>query len=679
MAIEDYFVWGSGGSKLTPEQIATLQAIEARRSNGIDVSPVGSWTQGAARVADAIAGAFRRGRLDRAEKDNSNYNTELLSGLGVGGTAGATSAPASSGIPMSGGAGEVAATTPGQPINMDGNQVFGDFINTVKTGDPEAKIPGITNPYGLAAVAATGRAESGFSPKNANRTWSDPSASGQPGTAGGIMSWRGPRYEALAATGDLSPAGQGKFFLRENPQLITALNNAKSLEEAQGLMNRAWAFRGYDQPGGESARRLAYANSFLPQFQGQGGGQEVASLDPAAGMPQPPQKPYVDPQVTTAYAQPAPAAETPAAQAIQQQAPALPPPVNVATPPVPPNAQAPVPQQAPQQVAQATPPALTANPAMNPAILRALTDPRATPQTRAVAEALLRQQQAQQQLILEQRLKQSDPGYQADLRLKNLQADQIANPRISPTDQANIDLNKDKFSFEKEQGSLTPDIKEYNFAKQNGYTGSFAQYQLDLKKASANNTNINTGEGNKFYNTLDEKNATIFSNLSDAGIQGRSKLGQIDQLDKLLQSTGTGYLAVLKQKAGDIGINTEGLSDIQAASALLSKMIPEQRQPGSGPVSDADLAGFRNSLPRLINQPGGNATIINTMRALTQYQIDMGAIADKVANREITPAEGRSQIANLSNPLANFQAPEAGKEEDGWKELAPGVRVRKVN
>jgi hypothetical protein len=66
------------------------------------------------------------------------------------------------------------------------------------------------------------------------------------------------------------------------------------------------------------------------------------------------------------------------------------------------------------------------------------------------------------------------------------------------------------------------------------------------------------------------------------------------------------------------------------------------------------------------------------MRGLTQYQIAMGTIADRVANREITPAEGRTQIANLSNPLSNFKAPPPGKEDEGWQELSPGVRVRKV-
>ncbi|RMI21368.1 phage tail tip lysozyme [Sinorhizobium meliloti] len=140
------------------------------------------------------------------------------------------------------------------------------FIETVRSG-------GVTNPYALSAIAATGRAESGFSPKNANRAWSDPSQSGQAGTAGGIMSWRAERLQGLynyAANkgeqpGNISPQTQAEYFLREDPQLIAALNNAGSVEEAQNLMNNAWKFAGYDQPGGEAARRRALAQNYYAQ------------------------------------------------------------------------------------------------------------------------------------------------------------------------------------------------------------------------------------------------------------------------------------------------------------------------------------------------------------------------------------------------------------------------------
>ncbi len=202
---------------------------------------------------------------------------------GFGSSPSSTPASGSSSIvPMSDAAGEVSATSPKVAASGSGN-VYDDFIGGVKAA-------GLTNPYGLAAVAATGQAESGWSPQNANRSWSDPSQSGQAGTAGGVMSWRNERLSNLynfarqrgEQPGSISPATQAAFFVQEDPSLIQALNGAKSAEEAQRLMNNAWKFAGYDKPGGETARRMGLASSYLPRFQG--GNTEVASLDPSAGM-----------------------------------------------------------------------------------------------------------------------------------------------------------------------------------------------------------------------------------------------------------------------------------------------------------------------------------------------------------------------------------------------------------
>jgi flagellar protein FlgJ len=184
--------------------------------------------------------------------------------------------------------------------------------------------------------------------------------------------------------------------------------------------------------------------------------------------------------------------------------------------------------------------------------------------------------------------------------------------------------------------------------------GTVDPAQIANRQAGRTSVTTNVGEGDKFYGELDKAQAAVFSGLSETGIQGRSKLGQIDRLDGLLKQAETGGLALIKQAAGEWGINTEGLSDIQAAQALINELVPQQRQPGSGPMSDADLALFKQSLPRLINQPGGNQTIVDTMRGITQYQIQMGEIADAVADRSMTPADARKALRELQNPLEGF-------------------------
>ena len=208
-------------------------------------------------------------------------------------------------------------------------------------------------------------------------------------------------------------------------------------------------------------------------------------------------------------------------------------------------------------------------------------------------------------------------------------------------------------------------------------TPEYAQFMASGGKEGMNIT-VNTGEGDKFYENLDKKNAETFSALSEAGVQGRAKLGQIARLDTLLSTAPQGAAAMLKQAAGEYGIATEGLSDIQAAQALINELVPQQRQPGSGPMSDADLALFKQSLPRLINTPDGNRMIVETMRGITEYQIQMGNIADMVADREITPAEGRRLIRELKNPLEGFGTKIPSAKSGGRSVVIDGYTIEQV-
>jgi len=71
--------------------------------------------------------------------------------------------------------------------------------------------------------------------------------------------------------------------------------------------------------------------------------------------------------------------------------------------------------------------------------------------------------------MIETQLKQQDPAYQLGLEKSQLEIDALRNPTPKDTD----------------------DIREYNFAVGQGYQGSFADFQKDMRKAGA--TNISVG------------------------------------------------------------------------------------------------------------------------------------------------------------------------------------------
>jgi len=177
---------------------------------------------------------------------------------------------------------------------------------------------------------------------------------------------------------------------------------------------------------------------------------------------------------------------------------------------------------------------------------------------------------------------------------------------------------------------------------------------------------VQTGDGpqlDPFQARLAEEEGETFAEFFTIGQAGQRNFATIERLGSLLDNVETGGPAAFRLAASRLGVNLgEDAGDLQAAEALINQLIPTQRAPGSGPMSDADLDLFRNSLPRIINQPGGNQTIMETLRGIAEYDIHLGNIARSAASGAMTQAEAREAVNALSNPLAgmrqqNGQAP----------------------
>jgi len=197
----------------------------------------------------------------------------------------------------------------------------------------------------------------------------------------------------------------------------------------------------------------------------------------------------------------------------------------------------------------------------------------------------------------------------------------------------------------------TSDIQEYQKAVEQGFKGSFLDYQTQLRQAGATRVNVDTAGQGEFAKKAGGFAAEGFRDLSNQGQNATRSAIQLDRLDTLLKRTGSGLATQAKAIAGNFGIETKGLSDIQAVEAIVNQLVPQQRPPGSGTMSDADLALFKRSLPRLINTPGGNQQIIDTLKAINQYDQQIGAIAREALRGRISPEEADARINRVENPL----------------------------
>jgi len=166
--------------------------------------------------------------------------------------------------------------------------------------------------------------------------------------------------------------------------------------------------------------------------------------------------------------------------------------------------------------------------------------------------------------------------------------------------------------------------------------------------------NIIGGEVSPFEKKSQEKLAENYVTIADSGRTARRSLSDINRLESLLEKTSTGFGASAKLAAGNIGIVTKGLSELQAAEALINKLVPQQRPPGSGTMSDADLELYKKSVVRIINQPGANKLIIESTKDINNYIVKEADIANQVLNGKISREEADRKFAELGNPVQDF-------------------------
>lgn len=248
----------------------------------------------------------------------------------------------------------------------------------------------------------------------------------------------------------------------------------------------------------------------------------------------------------------------------------------------------------------------------------------------------------------------SSDGLQISPRIQTL-LQAVANPRLPA---AQKDVAKILLQRELDNSKLPDPVKQYLFAKGQGYDGSFVDYQTQIRKAGA--TNVNVGDNSKkFDDELDKKTADRFGKYIDNADAARRKLVDIDTMREISTRLGSqGAAAGIKEAVGPyaeaLGVNLDGLSDIQAYGQIIQRLAPQQRAPGSGSTSDIEFKGFLKSLPGLSQNPAAREVGLNTMEALARDEMARGEIATKVSTKELSRVEAEKALRALPDPMKGF-------------------------
>src|SRR5690606_16011922 len=93
------FIWGAGGQKMSPEQVARQREIAAAlMQGGMDYSPVDHWLQGAARASQGLVGGLKDRWAGEAEqRGREGFQSQWDSVFGGGSASPVAAALAGSG------------------------------------------------------------------------------------------------------------------------------------------------------------------------------------------------------------------------------------------------------------------------------------------------------------------------------------------------------------------------------------------------------------------------------------------------------------------------------------------------------------------------------------------------------------------------------------------------------
>jgi hypothetical protein len=211
------------------------------------------------------------------------------------------------------------------------------------------------------------------------------------------------------------------------------------------------------------------------------------------------------------------------------------------------------------------------------------------------------------------------------------------------------------------EDNKTPDeVKQYAIALSQGETDTFTNWHRKNRTAGATAiTNDMRGE-NAFSATLGTAAGKRWDKYISEGQQAHDHLTDLNQMREISRRMGSqGAAANWKETLGPyaeaVGVNIEGLSDIQAFSSIVQRLAPQQRVEGSGSTSDIEFKGMLKGMPQLFNNPAAREAILDTMEALKRQDVSRGEIASRLATQEITRAQAEKELRSLSDPMLRFR------------------------
>ena len=161
----------------------------------------------------------------------------------------------------------------------------------------------------------------------------------------------------------------------------------------------------------------------------------------------------------------------------------------------------------------------------------------------------------------------------------------------------------------------TNNYKDYLFAKQGGYPGSYTDYTKEIEKYRATNVSATVKMPEKEKMMLESDIKTLDS-LVSASNAARSIATKTQDIDAILgDMPGGGVVKLSADLQAYLGLPTEQAQKSQIVQAIATKGATEIRAPGSGSTSDLEFNAYRTAFPSLATTAQGRKLMVRMANA----------------------------------------------------------------
>lgn len=625
--LEKLGILGSGANDKDP-LIASKEEILAKRKlaqmlmqQGSDTSPVQSWTQGAARLAQALDGAitdYQATKADRhAQSEGKKIGESLFGGAGIGAASPApvAAAPAAAPSPTVSSDAQQANNLSAPGNIPEGMRASSGLLKMIEDQNAQAGLP-------AGYLSRTAQIESGMNPgaKNPNSS------------ASGLFQFIDSTRKQYGGFNPMDPAASTEAAARLASDNKAILARAIGREPTAGELYLA-----HQQGAGGASKLLANPNARAADLVGSdavrlnGGNPNMTAGEFSAKWTG---KFGEGQQPAAAPAQPIQVAQASQAAQASDNGPSL-----------------------AQLLAARNNPAFDRAPAGTQALVNALIQKKVTQETKDPLD--------QEKKRLEIRQLNSQLGT-ADLEREG---------KLLANKKAQRELDGKGFR------SLVTDADRAAAGVPKDYTGAV---QIDRDGALHFPGKAGVEVNNNSEKELDKERgkglAKRFNDIADEGAKAQEDAVSFARFGDLLGSVQTGNSTAIKEKVRQLtGVALDPNTDnVQALNAAIQHLAPRLRVPGSGAQSDRELGNFLASIPSLMGTPGGNQKILETLQGAVEYKQKRAAIAQAWQLGEISGKDAQKQIDTIASPYATkkAQGDAAAPGPDGWQDMGGGIRIR---